>query len=64
MQTLTIALLLHQRHMVSLASLDYGELGRCLAAALTGGAISGWCFPGWAGELIQRMHLAGHQRLD
>jgi putative peptidoglycan lipid II flippase len=38
MQTLLIALLLHQRHMVSLASLDYVEMGRCL---LAGGIASG-----------------------
>jgi putative peptidoglycan lipid II flippase len=38
LQTLTIALLLHQRRMVSLASLDYEELGRCLLAALASGA--------------------------
>jgi putative peptidoglycan lipid II flippase len=38
LQTLTIALLLHQRRMVSLASLDYAELGRCLLAALASGA--------------------------
>ncbi|HXR39335.1 MAG TPA: lipid II flippase MurJ [Terracidiphilus sp.] len=38
LQTLTIAVLLHQRRMVSLASLDYAELGRCLAAAFTAGA--------------------------
>ena len=37
-QTVTIAVLLHQRHMVSLASLEYVELGRCLLAALTSGA--------------------------
>ena len=41
LQTLTIALLLHQRRMVSLASLDYAEMGRCLLAALTGGAGTG-----------------------
>jgi len=34
MQTLSLAWLLHQRRMVSLASLDYRELGRCLAAGL------------------------------
>ena len=34
LQTLTIAVLLHRRHMVSLASLDYTEIGRCLAASL------------------------------
>jgi putative peptidoglycan lipid II flippase len=38
LQTITIALLLHQRRMVSLASLDYAELGRCLLAALVAGA--------------------------
>jgi putative peptidoglycan lipid II flippase len=37
MQTLTISLLLHQRRMVSLASLDYAEMGRCLLASCTGG---------------------------
>jgi len=37
LQTLTIAVLLHQRRMVSLASLDYAEMGRCLLAAFTGG---------------------------
>jgi putative peptidoglycan lipid II flippase len=37
LQTLTIAVLLHQRRMVSLASLDYAEMGRCLLAALAGG---------------------------
>jgi putative peptidoglycan lipid II flippase len=38
LQTLTIALLLHQRRMVSLASLDYAEMARCLLGALAGGA--------------------------
>jgi putative peptidoglycan lipid II flippase len=37
-QAITLALLLHQRHMVSLASLDYRELGRCLLAGLASGA--------------------------
>jgi putative peptidoglycan lipid II flippase len=37
MQTLAVAGLLHQRHMVSLASLDYREMGRCLLAASAGG---------------------------
>ena len=41
MQTLTIAVLLHRGHMVSLASLDYVELGRCLLA----GALS--CAAAW-----------------
>jgi len=38
LQTLTIALLLHKRRMVSLASLDYVEMGRCLLASCAGGA--------------------------
>jgi putative peptidoglycan lipid II flippase len=39
MQTGTIAVLLHRRRMVSLASLDYAEMGRCLLAGLAGGAV-------------------------
>jgi putative peptidoglycan lipid II flippase len=46
LQTLTIALLLHKRRMVSLASLDYAEMGRCLLASCAGGAAA-W-FVGWA----------------
>jgi len=38
LQTLTLAVLLHQRRMVSLASLDFTELGRCLLAAAGAGA--------------------------
>jgi putative peptidoglycan lipid II flippase len=37
-QTGAIALLLHQRRMVSLASLDYIELTRCLTAGVVSGA--------------------------
>ena len=40
LQTVTLAVLLHQRRMVSLASLDYEEIGRCvLAAVAAGGAV-------------------------
>ncbi len=38
LQTLSLAVLLHQRRMVSLASLDLRELGRCLAAGTVSGA--------------------------
>jgi putative peptidoglycan lipid II flippase len=38
LQALTLALLLHKRRMVSLASLDYAEMGRCLLASCAGGA--------------------------
>jgi putative peptidoglycan lipid II flippase len=41
LQTVTIALMLHQKHMVSLASLDYAELGRCLLAGLISGSVVG-----------------------
>jgi putative peptidoglycan lipid II flippase len=37
LQTLTFAMLLHKRRMVSLANLDYVEMGRCLLAAFAGG---------------------------
>ena len=38
LQTLSLAVLLHQRRMVSLASLDYRELGRCLTTSIAAGA--------------------------
>ena len=39
-QAVTLAVLLHQRRMVSLASIDYREIARCLLAALAaGGAV-------------------------
>jgi putative peptidoglycan lipid II flippase len=37
-QTVTIAVMLHQMQMVSLASLDYMEMGRCAIAGLASGA--------------------------
>ena len=58
MQTLAIAGLLHRRHMVSLASLDYREMGRCLVASLAGGAAT-WAIFSWlAGIAVGSMHLA------
>jgi putative peptidoglycan lipid II flippase len=47
MQTLTIAVLLHKRRMVSLVGLDYEELGRCLLAGLFSGATV-WLVFHWA----------------
>ena len=68
MQTVTIACLLHQRRMVSLASLDYRELGRCLLAAAAAGA-SVWIIFSWLaallGGLLVRLfgaHLPAHSR--
>ena len=37
LQAVTLAVLLHRRQMVSLASLDYKEIGRCLLAGITSG---------------------------
>lgn len=54
MQTLTIAVLLHQRRMVSLASLDFAELGRCLLAAIAGGAAV-WTVFSWFGGFVIRL---------
>jgi putative peptidoglycan lipid II flippase len=56
LQTLSLAILLHQRHMVSLASLDYRELGRCIAA----GTISGASV--WTAIFITARWLPGHTR--
>jgi putative peptidoglycan lipid II flippase len=50
LQTTTIALLLHRRHMVSIAGLDYREMGRCLLAGLTAGAVV-WAIVWGAGNL-------------
>ena len=59
LQTLTIAVLLHKRRMVSLASLDYAEMGRCLLAALAGGAAA-WLLAWGLGGLFH--HLPGIAR--
>jgi putative peptidoglycan lipid II flippase len=53
LQTLTIAVLLHQRRMVSLASLDFAEMGRCLAASVAAGASVWYVFTWLAGVLRQ-----------
>ena len=59
LQTATIAFLLHQRRMVSLAGLDYTELGRCLVAALTSGAVV-WAIIWGLGALLAS---SGHSQL-
>jgi putative peptidoglycan lipid II flippase len=50
LQAVTIAILLHQRQMVSLASLDLPEMGRCLVAALASGVVA-W-FTVWGIALV------------
>jgi putative peptidoglycan lipid II flippase len=64
LQTLTIAGLLHQRHMVSLASLDYREMGRCVVAAVAAG-VATWAVFSWIGNSLARAlgtHLPAHSR--
>ncbi len=53
LQTVALAVLLHQRRMVSLASLDYTELGRCLLASASSGVAVGVVF-GWLGGILHR----------
>jgi putative peptidoglycan lipid II flippase len=48
-QTVTIAVMLHQKQMVSLASPDYAEIGRCAVAALVSGAAVWAIFTGLLG---------------
>jgi putative peptidoglycan lipid II flippase len=65
LQTVTIAVLLHRRHMVSLASLDYQELGRCLLASMASGvgvSMLLWAMHGMLGRLSGDFMLR-HARL-
>ncbi|KAA6460284.1 virulence factor MviN [Acidobacteria bacterium AB60] len=55
LQTVTLALLLHQRRMVSLASLDYREMGRCLAAGLAAGVAVWAVFIGLLGAAAHQL---------
>jgi putative peptidoglycan lipid II flippase len=48
-QTVTIAIMLHQKQMVSVASLDFREIGRCALAAVTSGAVVWAIFAGLLG---------------
>jgi putative peptidoglycan lipid II flippase len=58
LQTVVLAVLLHRRRMVSLASLDYAEMGRCLLAAVASGAGVGVVF-WWLGGVAHRA-MPGH----
>jgi putative peptidoglycan lipid II flippase len=61
LQTGTIAVLLHKRRMVSLASLDFAEMGRCLLAALTSGACV-WMVIWGFGGLLGHLHIPAQSR--
>jgi len=56
LQAVTLAVLLHKRRMVSIASLDFEEMGRCLLGACAGGALA------WAVAWALRTGF-GHLRL-
>jgi putative peptidoglycan lipid II flippase len=61
LQTVTIAVLLHKRRMVSLASLDFAEMGRCMLAALASGAavwMAVWGLGSLPGHLWGSLHGA------
>ena len=58
LQAFALAVLLHQRRMVSLASLDFAEMGRCLLAGLAAGSAVWIVFIGLLGKYE---HLLGAQ---
>ncbi len=51
LQTAIIAILLHHRRMVSLADVDYVELGRCALAGAAGG-VAVWAIFSWLGGMV------------
>ena len=66
LQTIVLALLLHQKRMVSLASLDFPEIGRCLLAGSAAG-VSVWfvfTFLVDAAARVLRLHLATSRARD
>jgi len=63
MQTLAIAVLLHRRKMVSLAGLDYPEMGRCLLASAAGGAGILIVFSFVADMGLRAIHANAHGRV-
>lgn len=64
LQAITLAVLLHQCRMVSLASLDYAELGRCLLASIASGATVWIVFSVLGNKLVALLgkHLPAHTR--
>ena len=63
MQTLALAGLLHRREMVSLASLDYREIGRCIGTSMLSGAITWTIFARFGATLTASLGLPLHGRL-
>lgn len=66
-QTLALAAMLHNRRMVSLASLDYKELARCLVAGCSSGIAVWFIFDWWlsrAGRIFGSHTLAQSRLMD
>jgi putative peptidoglycan lipid II flippase len=57
LQTIVLAVLLHQKRMVSLASLDFAEMGRCLLAAVTAGGAVWFVFTFLVDRAVRTFHL-------
>jgi putative peptidoglycan lipid II flippase len=65
LQAVTLAVLLHRKQLVSLASLDYEEMGRCLFAGLASG-FAVWIAVWGAGVVLSHLPgqlLLGHARV-
>jgi len=62
LQAVTLAILLHQRRMVSLASLDYTEMARCLSAGLAAGGVVWGAL--WSLGRLSGRWLPAHQLAD
>jgi putative peptidoglycan lipid II flippase len=62
LQAATLAVLLHQRRMVSLAGLDFVEMGRCLIASVVAGAATWLLSWGVRLSLLQFSALHGLHR--
>ena len=67
LQAVTLAVLLHRRRMVSLASLDFTEMGRCLMGSVAGGAAAwllAWALRVGASKLPQAAFLHRARLID
>ncbi len=65
LQAVTLALLLHQRRMVSLAGLDFIEMARCLVASVVAGGLA-WVFAWGLRRAVLQLpgvHWLHHARL-
>jgi putative peptidoglycan lipid II flippase len=67
LHTVVLAFLLHQRRMVSLASVDFEEIGRCLLAAVASGGVVWLIFSlamGWAVRILRIKMIAASRPRD